>query len=398
MRTDYINWDNYFMMVSLVSGLRSKDPSTQVGACIVSPDKKIIGVGYNGLPTGCKDEDYPWDVREGELPDTKYPYICHAELNAILNSTVSVKGATIYVSLFPCNECAKAIIQSGIKEIVYLSDKYKETDTDKISRRMLDDAGVKYRKMKLTHNIRLTPRPEEAEKENFIEIASALAPVQEEKKKSEPVKKEEDNKEERTSLIVQEIGEYQKSLYIIDRRHYVGPTDKLNKFERGTIVKSTSGELLLCAEDSPASITGCSVKRFKPQAEIYFISDGIIKDFKNLALELYDEDLDMTKEIKRYCEESDVYQKLDNVTLFVYKLPLYKIYELNKAIKEYDYRHVFHVAYMPVSNRIAGYYYIERLKNSLIGRVVYSVKDLSTLHKIYFNEMAKYKIKKDLSK
>ena len=142
MRNNYIDWDTYFMMVSIVSGLRSKDPSTQVGACIVSPDKKIIGVGYNGLPTGCKDEDYPWDNREGELADTKYPYICHAELNAILNSTVSVKGSTIYVSLFPCNECAKAIIQSGITRVIYESDKYDGQPDNLASKRMFNDAGV----------------------------------------------------------------------------------------------------------------------------------------------------------------------------------------------------------------------------------------------------------------
>lgn len=394
MRTNYIDWDNYFMMVSLVSGLRSKDPSTQVGACIVSQDKKIIGVGYNGLPTGCNDKDYPWDVREGQLPETKYPYICHAELNAILNSTVSVKGATIYVSLFPCNECAKAIIQSGIKEIVYLSDKYKETDTDKISRRMLDDAGVKYRKITLSHNIELYPRPEDSIKENFININQALTPVkekEEEKRKLETITKEkkETGKE---NLIVKEIGEYQKSLYVIDRRAYSGTTDRLNKFDKGTIIKSSSGELLLCTEDAPSNcVTGCNVKRFKPEVEIYFITDGVIKDFKNLSLELNDANIDIAYEIKKYCNESEVYKKLDNVTLFVYNLPLFKIYELNNAIKEYDHRHVFHVAYMPVSNRIAGYYYIEKLKNSLIGRVVYSVKDLSTLHRIYFNEMTDYK-------
>lgn len=145
MRKDYINWDEYFMGIALLSSLRSKDPNTQVGACIVNEDKRIIGVGYNGLPKGCSDTDFPWE-REGDFLDTKYPYVCHAELNAILNSTKSLKDCIIYVALFPCHECSKAIIQSGIKEIVYLSDKYTNTDSNKASKRMLDIAGVKYRK------------------------------------------------------------------------------------------------------------------------------------------------------------------------------------------------------------------------------------------------------------
>ena len=223
---------------------------------------------------------------------------------------------------------------------------------------------------------------------------SAIAPVkekEEEKRKPETVTKEK-KETKRDNLIVKEIGEYQKSLYVIDRRAYSGTTDRLNKFDKGTIIKSSSGELLLCTEDAPSNcVTGCNVKRFKPEVEIYFVTDGVIKDFKNLSLELNDANIDIAYEIKKYCNESEVYKKLDNVTLFVYNLPLFKIYELNNAIKEYDHRHVFHVAYMPVSNRIAGYYYIEKLKNSLIGRVVYSVKDLSTLHRIYFNEMTDYK-------
>lgn len=145
-RKDYISWDEYFMGVALLSAMRSKDPSTQVGACIVNEDKKIIGLGYNGLPKGCDDESFPWE-REGEFLDTKYPYVCHAELNAILNSTLSLKNCTIYVALFPCNECSKAIIQSGIREIVYLSDKYKETEANIASKRMLEAAGVSYRKL-----------------------------------------------------------------------------------------------------------------------------------------------------------------------------------------------------------------------------------------------------------
>lgn len=145
-RVDYIEWDEYFMGVALLSGKRSKDPNTQVGACIVNQDKKIIGVGYNGLPIGCSDDEYPWD-REGEFLETKYPFVCHAELNAILNSTKTLKDCTIYVALFPCHECSKAIIQSGIKEIVYLSDKYDKTESNRASKKMLDSAGVKYRQL-----------------------------------------------------------------------------------------------------------------------------------------------------------------------------------------------------------------------------------------------------------
>lgn len=129
------------MGVSLLAAKRSKDPNTQVGACIVSSDNIIISTGYNGFPYGCSDDEYPWD-REGE--DTKYPYVVHAELNAILNSKGrSLEGAKIYVSLFPCNECAKAIIQSGIKEVIYLSDKYEKNESTAASKRMLNSADVK---------------------------------------------------------------------------------------------------------------------------------------------------------------------------------------------------------------------------------------------------------------
>ena len=145
-RDKYINWDEYFMGVALLSALRSKDPNTQVGACIVNSDKRIIGVGYNGLPIGCSDDEYPWE-REGDFLETKYPFVCHAELNAILNSTKSLKDCTIYVGLFPCHECTKAIIQSGIKKIVYLSDKYRATQSNMASKKMLDSAGVKYEKL-----------------------------------------------------------------------------------------------------------------------------------------------------------------------------------------------------------------------------------------------------------
>ena len=140
-RTDYISWDQYFMGVSLLAGMRSKDPNTQVGACIVK-DKKIISTGYNGFPFGCSDDEYPWG-REGSEYETKYPYVVHAELNAILNARgVNLTGSSIYVSLFPCHECAKAIIQSGIKEIIYSSDKYNGTPDNIASKRMLNDAGI----------------------------------------------------------------------------------------------------------------------------------------------------------------------------------------------------------------------------------------------------------------
>jgi dCMP deaminase len=136
------------MGVAKLSSLRSKDPSTQVGCCIVNENKKIVAVGYNGMPIGCNDNDFPWSVKEGSLENTKYAYVVHAELNAILNSTQQLKGCTIYVSLFPCNECSKAIIQSGIKEIVYADDKYFGTPSFIASRRMLEASGVKVRQIK----------------------------------------------------------------------------------------------------------------------------------------------------------------------------------------------------------------------------------------------------------
>lgn len=149
-REDYISWDEYFMGVAILSAQRSKDPSTQVGACIVSEENKIMSVGYNGMPRCCDDDDFPWEREGGEL-DTKYLFVCHAELNAILNyGSGSLKGARVYVSLFPCNECAKAIIQSGISEIIYMSDKYSNTAATIASKKMLDSAGVKYREYKPT--------------------------------------------------------------------------------------------------------------------------------------------------------------------------------------------------------------------------------------------------------
>ena len=143
-RTDYISWDEYFMGIAMLAAKRSKDPNTQVGACIVSKDNIIISTGYNGKPKGCSDDEFPW-ARSGAEVDTKYPYVVHAELNAILNANGrDLRGSRIYVALFPCNECAKAIIQSGVKEVLYLSDKYKATMGNLASKRMLDAAGVKY--------------------------------------------------------------------------------------------------------------------------------------------------------------------------------------------------------------------------------------------------------------
>lgn len=148
MRNEHITWDEYFMGVAKLSALRSKDPNTKVGACIVNSKKRIIGIGYNGFPYGCSDSKYPWDNNKELNPlDTKYLYVVHAEANAILNSSASLEGASIYVSLFPCNECAKLIIQSGIKEVVYVSDKYATTEGVIASKKMFDSANVKYRQI-----------------------------------------------------------------------------------------------------------------------------------------------------------------------------------------------------------------------------------------------------------
>ena len=159
-RMDYISWDEYFMGVALLAARRSKDPNTQVGACIVSDDNIILSTGYNGLPAGCSDDVYPWE-REGE--ETKYPYVVHAELNAILNSGGrSLRGARLYVALFPCNECAKAIIQSGIREVIYLSDKYADSPATLASKRMFRSAGVEMRRLQTgIHSLTLSFEPEE---------------------------------------------------------------------------------------------------------------------------------------------------------------------------------------------------------------------------------------------
>ena len=159
-RTDYISWDEYFMGIALLAARRSKDPNTQVGACIVSDSNIIISPGYHGMPKGCSDDEFPWE-REGE--QTKYPYVVHAELNAILNANGrDLRGSRLYVALFPCNECAKAIIQSGVKEVLYLSDKYKDSMMNLASKRMLEAAGVKYTQLSASmEEIRLNFIPEE---------------------------------------------------------------------------------------------------------------------------------------------------------------------------------------------------------------------------------------------
>ncbi len=154
-RKEHLSWDEYFMSIAILTSMRSKDPNTQVGACIVSADNRILSIGYNGTPNGYKDEEFPWS-REGEPLDTKYLYVCHAELNAILNfrgGRRELEGSRIYVDLFPCNECSKAIIQCGIKEVVYLRDKYSDTDSVIASKRLLDKCGVTYRQMDLKKQI-----------------------------------------------------------------------------------------------------------------------------------------------------------------------------------------------------------------------------------------------------
>lgn len=165
-RLDYLTWDEYFMNIAKLSAMRSKDPNTQVGACIVDNTNHILSVGYNGTPNGFDDDDFPWS-REGHPLETKYLYVCHAELNAILNyagEKSTLKGAKIYVSLFPCNECAKAIIQSGIKEIVYESDKYANTDGTIASKKMFDKCGVTYRQIETTKEIELKEKVKKLEK------------------------------------------------------------------------------------------------------------------------------------------------------------------------------------------------------------------------------------------
>ncbi len=151
-RTDYISWDEYFMGVALLAAERSKDPNTRVGACIVDDQNRILSTGYNGFPQGCSDDDFPWNRDEAE-GETKYKFVVHAELNAILNTRgKSLAGSRLYVGLFPCHECAKAIIQAGIREVIYLSDKYFGTESTVASRRMLDAAGIRLTRLQPTRS------------------------------------------------------------------------------------------------------------------------------------------------------------------------------------------------------------------------------------------------------
>lgn len=145
-RQDYLSWDQYFMGIAKLSALRSKDPNTSVGACIVDKDNKILSVGYNGMPQGCSDDEYPWERENTDPLQTKYLYVCHAELNALLNYTGNqLKGARIYTTLFPCNECTKALIQSGICEVIYCEDKYANTASVIAAKKMMKSAGISYR-------------------------------------------------------------------------------------------------------------------------------------------------------------------------------------------------------------------------------------------------------------
>ena len=164
-RENTLTWDEYFMGLAHLSALRSKDPNTQVGAAIIDENHRVVSVGYNGFPTGVSDDEFPWS-REGGVLTSKYAFVVHAELNAILNSQRSVRGCTIYVSLFPCNECAKAIIQSGIKKIVYESDKYNGVDTNIASKRMLKAAGVELVRISNTISIQVEKKINEESSTN----------------------------------------------------------------------------------------------------------------------------------------------------------------------------------------------------------------------------------------
>ena len=152
-RQDYLSWDQYFMGIAKLSSMRSKDPNTSVGACIVGKDNKILSVGYNGMPQGCSDDEYPWEREHSDPLETKYLYVCHAELNALLNYTgTNLQGAKVYTTLFPCNECTKALIQSGICEVIYGEDKYANTASVIAAKKMMASSGVTYRQSENLHN------------------------------------------------------------------------------------------------------------------------------------------------------------------------------------------------------------------------------------------------------
>lgn len=143
-----MSWDECFLRMAHLIAQRSKDPSTQAGAVIVDKNNIVVGLGYNGFPRGVSNDSFPWE-REGSLEETKYAYICHAEENAVYNANSSTHGCKTYCTLFPCNECAKTMIQNGIVEIIFESDKYHDLPAYIASRRMLDAAGVKYRQYTL---------------------------------------------------------------------------------------------------------------------------------------------------------------------------------------------------------------------------------------------------------
>eukprot|EP01147_Barroeca_monosierra_P005596 gene5596-8942_t len=146
-RQNCLSKDAWYMAMAVLASKRSKDPRTQVGCVIVDGKGVIVSVGYNGFPTGCPDTELPWAKEAESVLDTKFPYVCHAEMNAILNTNdQSVEGCTAYSTLFPCNECAKMIIQAGIRKVVYLCNKSSGKPSAIASQKMFDMAGVEYTK------------------------------------------------------------------------------------------------------------------------------------------------------------------------------------------------------------------------------------------------------------
>ena len=166
MGKSYLSWDEYFMSVALLSSLRSKDPRTKVGSCIVNARQHIVGVGYNGFPVGISDEVFPWE-RDGDFLETKYPYVVHAEQNAILNANHTVYDCRMYTTNFPCHECTKYIIQAGIKEVIYLRENGASENSKAASKRMLDAVGIAYRKMK-PFEVKVCPVEDENHDETHI--------------------------------------------------------------------------------------------------------------------------------------------------------------------------------------------------------------------------------------
>ena len=150
-RKNYLSWDDTFIMIAQVIAQRSKDPSTQTGAVVVDEDNIVLGLGYNGWAKGVKEGHFSWSKDYGlnkkDILNTKYPYVVHAEVNAILSSNKSVKGAKLYCYLFPCSECTKVIIQSGVKEVIYEDDRQDQNSNNfAVSKKLFDLSGVKHRK------------------------------------------------------------------------------------------------------------------------------------------------------------------------------------------------------------------------------------------------------------